>query len=72
MERVFMIQDEHIQTLIGFGLTLLQAKIYLNLAKLEKADVTTLSKASNVARQDIYHATKAGLDRKNHSQTNHV
>ena len=49
-----MIQDEHIQTLMGFGLTLLQAKIYLNLAKLEKADVKTLSKASNAARQDIY------------------
>ncbi len=49
-----MIQDEHIQTLIGLRLTLLQAKIYLNLAKLEKADVKTLSKASNVARQDIY------------------
>jgi sugar-specific transcriptional regulator TrmB len=54
MERESMIQDEHIQTLIGFGLTLLQAKTYLNLAKLEKADVKTLSKASNVARQDIY------------------
>jgi len=49
-----MIQDEHIQALMGFGLTLLQAKIYLNLVKLEKADVKTLSKASNVARQDIY------------------
>ena len=54
MEKVSMIQDEHIQTLIGFRLTLLQAKTYLNIAKLEKADVKTLSKASNVARQDIY------------------
>jgi sugar-specific transcriptional regulator TrmB len=54
MEKVSMIQDEHIQTLIGFRLTLLQAKIYLTLAKFEKADVKTLSKASNVARQDIY------------------
>lgn len=54
MERVPMNQDENIQTLMGFGLTFLQASIYLNLAKLGKADVKTLAKASNVARQDIY------------------
>lgn len=50
-----MIQDdEYIQTLIDLGLTLLQAKTYLALAKLEKAEVKTISKSSNVARQDIY------------------
>jgi len=49
-----MIQDEHIQTLTGFGLTFLQAKTYLALVKLGKADVNTIAKASNVARQDIY------------------
>ena len=49
-----MIQDKHIQTLMGFGLTLLQAKTYLTLAKLGKADVKTIAQASNVARQDIY------------------
>jgi sugar-specific transcriptional regulator TrmB len=54
MERESMIQDEHIQTLIGFGLTLLQAKTYLTLAKLVNADVKTIAKFSNVARQDIY------------------
>ncbi len=50
-----MVQDdEYIQTLTGLGLTFLQAKTYLALAKLGKADVRTISKASNVARQDIY------------------
>jgi sugar-specific transcriptional regulator TrmB len=51
-----MIQDEHTQTLMGFGLTFLQAKTYLALAKLGKADVKTIAKASNVVRQDIYRA----------------
>lgn len=49
-----MMQEEQIQTLMGFGLTSLQAKTYLALAKLGKADVKTIAKASNVARQDIY------------------
>jgi sugar-specific transcriptional regulator TrmB len=48
-----MIQDD-IQTLTDLGLSLLQAKTYLNLAKLGKANVQTIAKASNVARQDIY------------------
>jgi sugar-specific transcriptional regulator TrmB len=54
MERVSMIQDEHIQTLVELGLTLLQAKTYLALATLGKAEVKTISKVSNVVRQDIY------------------
>jgi sugar-specific transcriptional regulator TrmB len=54
MERAPMMQDEHIQTLIEFGLTFLQAKTYLALAKLGKANVKAIAKASNVARQDIY------------------
>jgi sugar-specific transcriptional regulator TrmB len=49
-----MIQDYHIQTLMGLGLTLLQAKTYLALAKLGKADANAIAKASNVARPDIY------------------
>jgi sugar-specific transcriptional regulator TrmB len=49
-----MIQEEQIQTLMDFGLTSLQAKTYLALAQLGKADVKTIAKASNVARQDIY------------------
>ncbi|MEX2723761.1 MAG: helix-turn-helix domain-containing protein [Candidatus Freyarchaeota archaeon] len=67
---------EYIQTLTDLGLTFLQAKTYLNLAKLGKANVQTIAKASNVARQDIYRIMpslqKLGLAEKNHSQTNHV
>jgi sugar-specific transcriptional regulator TrmB len=49
-----MIQDEHIQTLIDFGLSLLQARTYLNLVELGKANVQTIARASSVARQDVY------------------
>lgn len=51
-----MIQDDDpcIQTLMKLGLTLLQAKAYLALAQLGKAEVKTISKTSNVARPDIY------------------
>lgn len=54
MERSLTIQDKQIQTLMNLGLSLLQTKIYLSLAKLGKADIKTIAKASNVARQDIY------------------
>ena len=46
--------DECVQTLMGLGLTFLQAKTYLALATLEQADVKTIAKTSNVFRQDIY------------------
>ncbi|MCW3995752.1 MAG: hypothetical protein NWE98_06350 [Candidatus Bathyarchaeota archaeon] len=51
-----MIQNEEecIQTLMKLGLTFLEAKIYLTLAKFQEADVRTIFQASNVARQDIY------------------
>lgn len=49
-----MMTKKQIQTLMTFGLTTLQAKTYLALAKLGKADVKTIAKASKVARQDIY------------------
>jgi sugar-specific transcriptional regulator TrmB len=49
-----MNQDKHIQTLMGFGLTHLQAKTYLALVRTGKADVNTISKFSNIVRQDIY------------------
>jgi sugar-specific transcriptional regulator TrmB len=49
-----MMRKEQIQMLMAFGLTSLQAKTYLALAKLGKADVKTIAKASKVARQDIY------------------
>jgi sugar-specific transcriptional regulator TrmB len=49
-----MIPDECLQTLTGLGLSILQAKTYINLAKLGKADVKTISRTSNVARTDAY------------------
>jgi sugar-specific transcriptional regulator TrmB len=49
-----MIEDEHVQTLMCLGLSLLQAKIYFTLCQTGTATVKTLSSASNIARQDIY------------------
>ncbi len=49
-----MIPDEYVQTLTELELTLLQAKAYINLARIGKADVNTISKASNLARSDAY------------------
>jgi sugar-specific transcriptional regulator TrmB len=49
-----MIPDEYIQTLTELELTRLQAKAYIGLARLGKADVNTISKASNLARTDVY------------------
>lgn len=40
--------------LMNLGLTFLQVKIYLSIAQLGKADVKIISKASKVARSDIY------------------
>ncbi len=52
----FMIQDDckSIQVLMKLGLTRLQATIYLNLAKLEKADVKTIAEVSGVSRSGVY------------------
>jgi len=47
-------EDGCIKTLMHLGLSLLQAKTYLALATLGKADVKTISKASNVFRQDVW------------------
>jgi len=49
-----MMQEDQIQALNDIGLSVLQAKTYLSLAKLGKANVGTISKASNLARQDVY------------------
>jgi sugar-specific transcriptional regulator TrmB len=54
MEKNRMIEDNHVQALMDFGLSFLQAKIYLNLVKLEKASVKSIAQTSKVARQDIY------------------
>jgi sugar-specific transcriptional regulator TrmB len=42
------------QLLMNLGLTLIQAKIYLTLAKLEEAGVKKISKTSKIARSDVY------------------
>ena len=46
--------DKTIEILMNLGLTYLQAKTYLTLTQLEKAEAQKISKASDVARQDIY------------------
>jgi len=49
-----MLQDEYLQTLMDLGLTLVQAKAYLALCRLECATIKAISKTSNLARQDVY------------------
>ncbi len=49
-----MIQDEYVRNLTTLGLTLIQAKIYLALCRSDKLTVKAISKASNLARQDVY------------------
>jgi sugar-specific transcriptional regulator TrmB len=46
--------SEYIETLEDFGLSSLQAKIYLVLLTLGKADATTIARTSNTARQEVY------------------
>lgn len=43
-----------LETLMDLGLTYLQAKSYLAFAQLDKAEVRTIAKLSDIARQDIY------------------
>ncbi|MGB9915618.1 MAG: TrmB family transcriptional regulator [Candidatus Bathyarchaeales archaeon] len=47
-------ENEYVQMLLQLGLTSLQAKTYLALARLGKANVKTISRVSKIARQDIY------------------
>jgi sugar-specific transcriptional regulator TrmB len=49
-----VIDGDCLQILQKLGLTPLQAKTYLALAKIGVANVTTISKASNIAREEIY------------------
>jgi sugar-specific transcriptional regulator TrmB len=49
-----MIREEDIQALNDMGLSILQAKIFLSLVKLGEVNVGTISKSSNIVRQDIY------------------
>ena len=48
------IVDESVQTLVNLGLTVLQAKVYLNLAKVGISTGRTTAKESKVASQDVY------------------
>jgi len=48
------IRDEGIQTLMELGLTLLQAKTYLALCAFGNATIKTISKATSIAKQDVY------------------
>ena len=54
VEKASMAEGEHVQILMDLGLTLLQARIYLALSQTGTATIKTVSKASSIARQDIY------------------
>jgi sugar-specific transcriptional regulator TrmB len=47
-------QDEAIQTLVKLRLTVLQAKVYIALAKLGTSTGRTTAKVAQVASQDVY------------------
>ena len=47
-------QQSDMQILIDLGLTLLQAKVYLALARSEPTNAITISKLAKVARPDVY------------------
>jgi sugar-specific transcriptional regulator TrmB len=49
-----MADDENTDLLLGLGLTLNQARVYLTILKLEKATVGQLAKHSKVRREDVY------------------
>jgi sugar-specific transcriptional regulator TrmB len=60
-----MFQDECIQTLTGFGLTFLQAKVYLALVLMGNSTVKKISVNTHMARQEaqrvVYELGKIGL-----------
>src|SRR5674476_1088370 len=49
-----MSSDENTDLLLGLGLTLNQAKVYLAVLKLEKTTVGQVAKYSKVRREDVY------------------
>jgi sugar-specific transcriptional regulator TrmB len=49
-----MSSDENTDLLLGLGLTLNQAKVYLAILKLEKTTVGQVAKFSKVRREDVY------------------
>ena len=48
------LKEEAVQTLVNLGLTVLQAKVYLALAKLGTSTGRTTAKEAQVASQDVY------------------
>ena len=49
-----LVQEETVQTLVNLGLTVLQAKVYLSLAKSGVSTGRATAKAAKVASQDVY------------------
>jgi sugar-specific transcriptional regulator TrmB len=49
-----MFEDKYLSILRKLDLSLPQAKSYLALTKLEEADVATIAKTANLARQEVY------------------
>ncbi|MGD0451356.1 MAG: helix-turn-helix domain-containing protein, partial [Candidatus Bathyarchaeia archaeon] len=49
-----MSKDESTDLLLGLGLTLNQARVYLAILKLEKTTVGQVAKFSRVRREDVY------------------
>jgi sugar-specific transcriptional regulator TrmB len=49
-----IIEPIQVETLKNVGLSLVQARVYLNLVKLGTADIKTIALSANVARQDTY------------------
>jgi sugar-specific transcriptional regulator TrmB len=54
-----MSNDENTDLLLGLGLTLNQAKVYLAILKLEKTTVGQVAKFSKVRREDVYRTLPA-------------
>lgn len=52
-----MFQDEDVQTLTGFGLTFLQAKVYLTLVRTGASTVRKIAGKANIARQEAQRVT---------------
>ena len=46
--------NQDVEALVSLGLSAFQSKIYLTLLKVDEANVLTIAKTSNVARQEIY------------------
>jgi len=57
LEERMMLQGEDVQTLKQFGLTFLQAKVYLTLVRTGKSTVRNIAENANVARQEAQRVT---------------